>query len=58
LVARTRANVVSVEHLREAVALHVRETGVELTLETRGPRHTDELLLPLAEAGYEPRLAG
>jgi len=56
LVARARANVVSVEHLREAVALHVRETGVELTLETRGPRHTEEVLAALAEAGYEASL--
>ncbi len=53
LVARTRANVVSVEHRREAVSLHVRETGVELTLETRGPSHTEEVLAALADAGYE-----
>ena len=56
LVARTRANVVSVEHLREAVSLRVRETGVELTLETRGPRHTEEVLATLAEGGYEASL--
>lgn len=53
LVARTRANVVSVEHHREAVGLHVRETGVELTLETRGPGHTEEVLAAMASAGYE-----
>ena len=53
LVARARANVVSVEHLREAVRLHVRETGVELTLETRGPEHTAEVLAALQEGGYE-----
>jgi threonine dehydratase len=53
LVAEARANLVSLEHVREAVALHVRETGVELTLETRGPAHTDELLALLARAGYE-----
>jgi threonine dehydratase len=53
LVARARANVVSVEHVREAVPLHVRETGVELTLETRGPGHTEEVLALLADAGYE-----
>jgi len=53
LVAETRANLVSLEHVREAVALHVRETGVELTLETRGPAHTDELMAVLARAGYE-----
>jgi threonine dehydratase len=56
LVARARANVVSVEHQREALALHVRETGVELTLETRGPGHTEEVMATLAEAGYEASL--
>jgi threonine dehydratase len=53
LVAATRTNLVSLEHVREAVALHVRETGVELTLETRGPGHTDEVLAALRRAGYE-----
>ncbi len=55
LVARARANLVSVEHVREAVPLHVRETGVELTLETRGPDHTEEVLAALGAAGYEVR---
>jgi threonine dehydratase len=53
LVARARANVVSVGHVREAVRLHVRETGVELTLETRGRGHTDEVLAALRSAGYD-----
>jgi len=53
LVARARANLVSVAHVREAVPLHVRETGVELTLETRGRGHTDEVLAELRAAGYE-----
>jgi threonine dehydratase len=53
LVARTRANLLSVEHVREAVPLHVRETGIELTLETRGPGHTDELLAALQVGGYD-----
>ncbi len=53
LVARARANVLNVEHVREAVALHVRETGVELTLETRGRGHSDEVLGALRDAGYE-----
>ena len=52
LVARLRANVVSVEHVREAVHLGVRETGIELTLETRGPEHTAEVLDALQGAGY------
>ena len=53
LIAGARANVVSVEHLRQAVPLHPRETAVELTLETRGPGHTDEVLAALAAAGYD-----
>jgi len=53
LVARARANLVTVEHVREAVPLHVRETGIELTLETRGPDHTEQVLAALAAAGYE-----
>jgi threonine dehydratase len=53
LVADTRANLVSLAHVREAVSLHVRETGVELTLETRGPAHTEEVFTALRNAGYE-----
>lgn len=57
LVARRRANLVSVGHVREAMPLHVRETGIELTLETRGPGHTEELLAALERAGYDVRSA-
>ena len=53
LVAHARANLLSVDHLREAVQLEVRETGIELTLETRGPGHTAEVLAELRGAGYE-----
>ena len=53
LIAATRANLVSLEHLREGVPLHVRETGVELTLETRGREHTAAVLSALEAAGYE-----
>ena len=56
LIAGTRANVLSIEHRRETVPLHPRETAVELTLETRGPGHTDEVLAALASRGYEARL--
>src|SRR5207244_5877960 len=51
LVAGARANLVSLEHVREAVPLRVRETGVELTLETRGPTHTERVLTTLTAAG-------
>jgi threonine dehydratase len=56
LIAGARANLVSLEHVREAVPLRVRETGVELTLETRGPGHTEEVLAALAEGGYDVSL--
>ena len=54
-VAGARANLVTLEHVREAVSLHVRETGVELTLETRGPDHTREVIAALERAGYPVR---
>jgi threonine dehydratase len=53
LVARARANLLNVGHLREAVQLEVRETGIELTLETRGPGHTEEVIAQLRGAGYD-----
>jgi threonine dehydratase len=53
LVAETRANLLSLEHVREAVSLSVRETGVELTLETRGADHTEQVRAALRDAGYE-----
>ena len=56
LIASARANLVTLEHVREAVPLHVRETGVELTLETRGPAHTEEVLAVLQEGGYKVSL--
>jgi threonine dehydratase len=53
LVAEARANLLSLEHVREAVSLSVRETGVELTLETRGAEHTEKVRKVLRDAGYE-----
>ncbi|MEA2124937.1 MAG: threonine dehydratase, partial [Solirubrobacteraceae bacterium] len=51
-VAETGANLVDVSHMREGIDLHVRETAVQLILETRGREHADSVLLTLAEAGY------
>ena len=39
LVAETGANIVDVSHVREGLDLHVRETAIELVLETRGHDH-------------------
>jgi threonine dehydratase len=54
LVARVGANVLHVEHLRDGVDLHVRETAVQLVLQTRGPDHDEKILAAVREAGYEP----
>lgn len=51
-VAETGANLISVEHVRDGVPLAVGETGVVLTVETRGPRHREQLLASLRDAGY------
>jgi threonine dehydratase len=55
LIADARANLLTLEHVREAVALNVRETGVELTLETRGPEHAEQVRRALERAGYDVR---
>jgi threonine dehydratase len=55
LIANAGANIVEVEHVREGLDLHVRETGVQLVLETRGPDHAQAVLRAIADAGYEVR---
>jgi threonine dehydratase len=51
-VATTGANLVEVSHMREGIDLHVRETAVQLTLETRGREHADAVLATMADGGY------
>jgi threonine dehydratase len=52
-VAEAGGNLVSVEHVRDAVKLHVRQTGVQLVLETRSASHADEIVAALVDGGYE-----
>ena len=56
LVGEAGANLVDVEHLREGVDLHVRETGVQLVLETRGRDHAGAVLQAVHDAGYVARV--
>ncbi|MBV8989039.1 MAG: threonine ammonia-lyase [Solirubrobacterales bacterium] len=57
LVGERGANLLDVQHIREGVDLHVRETGVQLVMETRGPEHAAKVSDAIREAGYsEPRL--
>jgi threonine dehydratase len=51
-VAAERGNVVSVEHHREGMAVHVAETEVELTIVTRNEEHCSELCRSLEANGY------
>jgi threonine dehydratase len=53
LFATAGANLIEVEHVREGVALNVRETGVQVVLEVRGPDHADEVIEAARSGGYE-----
>jgi threonine dehydratase len=52
LVATERVNVVSVGHHREGAGIHVAETGVELTLQTRDEEHCEAVLEAMQRHGY------
>jgi threonine dehydratase len=56
LVAEQGANLLDVIHIREGLDLHVRETAVQLVLETRGQAHAERVAEAIRAAGYgEPR---
>jgi threonine dehydratase len=51
------ANLLDVQHIREGIDLHIRETAVQLVLETRGAEHARQVTEAVRDAGYgEPRL--
>ena len=50
--AETGASVIDIEHVREGVDLHVRETGVNVVLEVRGPEHGVSVVEAVRAAGY------
>lgn len=58
LLAATGANLVAVEHVREGVDLHVRETGVQVVLETRGPDHADAVIDAVRKGNYDVEEVG
>jgi len=56
LVGEQGANLIDVIHIREGLDLHVRETAVQLVLETRGQAHAERVGQAIRAAGYaEPR---
>lgn len=52
LYAEHGANLIEVEHVREGVDLHVRETGVQAVLEVRGRGHAESVVRAATDAGY------
>ena len=55
VVAEQGANVLDVEHIREGVELHVRETGIQLVLQTDGPEHNRRVLDAVRAEGFDAR---
>ena len=51
--AAAGANLVEVQHQREGVDLHVRQTGVHATFEVRSREHADAVVAAVREAGYQ-----
>jgi threonine dehydratase len=47
------ANLIEVEHVREMLNLHVRETGVHATFEVRSPHHAEQVVEAVRGAGYD-----
>jgi threonine dehydratase len=52
LVAETDANVLEVNHVRDGIDLAVGQTGIALTVSTRGGAHDERVMAALEEAGY------
>jgi threonine dehydratase len=53
LLAAQHANIVQVIHDRAYFGAHLGEGVVDITVETRGPEHVEELLRKFAAAGYK-----
>jgi threonine dehydratase len=53
LVAECGANVINVHHERWLNKVTVGEVEIDLSLETRDPRHVEQILATLRQAGYE-----
>jgi threonine dehydratase len=56
VVADQGGNVVDVEHLRDGIDIHVRETAVKLVLQTRGPDSNQAILDAARAEGFSVRV--
>jgi threonine dehydratase len=55
VVAEHGGNVLDVEHLREGLDLHVRETAIQVVLQTTGPEQSREIADAVRAEGFEVR---
>jgi threonine dehydratase len=56
VVADHGGNVVDVEHLRDGLEIHVRETAIKLVLQTRGSENSQEILDAARAEGFSVRV--
>src|SRR5918992_865836 len=56
VVADHGGNVVDVEHLRDGIEIHVRETAIKLVLQTRGSENSQEILDAARDEGFSVRV--
>jgi len=52
VIARERANIVQVVHDRAYFGVHLGDAKIDVTVETRGADHAEEMMRRLREAGY------
>ena len=53
--AAQEANVIEVQHIREGVKLHPRETGIQVVLEVKSPAHSEDVTTALESSGFQLR---
>ncbi len=53
VVAGHDANILGIEHLRDGIDLHVRQSAVQLVLETKGPDEASSMVEAIRAAGFE-----
>jgi threonine dehydratase len=53
VLAGAGGNIIEVEHVREGIDLHVRETGLQVVMEVRNRTHAEAVTAAAEAAGYE-----
>jgi threonine dehydratase len=51
--AANDANVIEVQHVREGVKLHPRETGIQVVLEVKNQPHSQSLVSAIKSSDFE-----